>query len=260
MRGFLLSTLRKMVKLIAKSNSKLPSIFEIDMQELQGKGFGGTTEGEVRMALEFTSQIGLKNLIVLDVGANSGSYADAIRKFAPQATVFAFEPSSVARKNLEDRFKGDSSVNIVPFALGSKNSKGILWSDIPGGELASLTKRKLDHFGINFNQSEIVEVVTLDSWVSSTKVVPNLIKIDVEGHELDVLKGGVSTLALAEVVQFEFGGTQVDTKTFFRDYWYLLSEAGFILYRVSQSGPIRVSRYSELDECFRFTNYIAVRE
>jgi FkbM family methyltransferase len=232
----------------------------MDMQELQGKGFGGTTEGEARMALEFTSQRDVKNPIVLDIGANSGSYAEAIRKLSPQATVFAFEPSSFARKSLEDRFKGDSAVNIVSFALGNKNSKETLWSDIPGGELASLTKRKLDHFGINFNLSESVEVVTLDSWASTAQVVPDLIKIDVEGHELDVLKGGINTLALTKVVQFEFGGTQIDTKTFFRDYWYLLSEAGFILYRISESGPIRIAHYSELDECFRFTNYIAVKK
>jgi FkbM family methyltransferase len=232
----------------------------MDMQELQGKGFGGTIEGEARMALEFTAQRGLKNLIVLDIGANTGSYAAAIRKLAPQAIVFAFEPSSVARKSLEDRFKGDSSVNVVPFALGSKNSKETLWSDIPGGELASLTKRKLDHLGINFNQTESVDVVTLDSWASTSKVVPNLIKIDVEGHELDVLKGGTNTLALVKVVQFEFGGTQIDTRTFFRDYWHLLTEVGFILYRISERGPIQISGYSELDECFRFTNFIAVRE
>ena len=261
MNRYLLKILRTVVQLIAKFNPNLQSILEIDMQQMQGKGSGGgMTEVEARMALDFISQRGITKPIVLDIGANIGSYSEAIRKFAPQSTVFAFEPSSVARKSLEDRFKADSSVTIVPFALGSKNSKETLWSDSPGSELASLTKRRLEHFGTDFNESESVEVMTLDSWASSTKVAPSLIKMDVEGHELDVLKGGFKTLALAKVVQFEFGGCNIDTRTFFQDFWYLFAEAGFTIYRISESGPIHIPRYSELDEVFRQTNYLAVRE
>jgi FkbM family methyltransferase len=261
MKRFFLKILRKVIQLIAKSDSKLPSIFEIDMQHIQGKGFGGdSVEVEARMALEFISRSGIENPVVLDIGANIGSYSQAIRKFAPQATVFAFEPSSVARKKLEDRFMGDGSVTIVPFALGCENSKGTLWSDAPGSGLASLTKRRLEHLGTDFNQSETVEVVTLDSWTNSMKVIPNLIKMDVEGHELDILKGSFNTLTLAQVVQFEFGGCNIDTRTFFQDFWYLLTGIGFDIYRISEVGPIRIPRYSELDECFRTTNYLAVRE
>ena len=150
-------------------------------------------------------------------------------------------------------------MTIVPFALGSKNSKETLWSDTKGSSLSSLTKRRLDHFGTDFGQSESCEVVTLDSWASSTKVIPSLIKIDVEGHELDVLKGGLKTLALAQVIQFEFGGCNIDTRTFFKDFWYLLTEAGFQIHRISEGGPIRISHYSEQDEFFRTTNYLAVR-
>ena len=260
-KRYLLKILRTVFHFILKINSKLPSILEMVAQSMQGKGSGtGTTEVEARMALDFISQRGITKPIVLDIGANIGSYSEAIRKFAPQSTVFAFEPSSVARKSLEDRFIADSSVTVFPFALGNKNSKETLWTDTPGSGLASLTQRRLEPFGIDFSESESVEVITLDSWVSSAKVVPSLIKIDVEGHELDVLKGGFNTLALAQVVQFEFGGCNIDTRTFFQDFWYLFSQAGFTIYRISESGPIHISRYSELDECFRTTNYLAVRE
>lgn len=252
--------MRKAIQIIAKTNPKLPAILEIELQHVQGKGSGaGTTEVEAKIALNFVSWSSTSKLVVLDIGANIGSYSAAIRNFAPQAIVFAFEPSSVARKSLEDRFMGDSYVTIVPFALGSKNSKETLWSDTKGSSWSSLTKRRLNHFGIDFGQSESVEVVTLDSWASSTKVIPNLIKIDVEGHELDVLKGGLKTLALAQVIQFEFGGCNIDTRTFFQDFWYLLTEAGFQIHRISEGGPIRISHYSEQDECFRTTNYLAVR-
>jgi len=197
---------------------------------------------------------------VLDIGANFGIYSEAVLRVAPLSTIFAFEPSSVARKQLERRFAGNNSVKIVPFALGNTKSTDILWSDSAGSGLASLTKRKLDHLSIDFNSWESVEVTTLDAWASTTNIVPNLIKMDVEGHELDVLKGGLKTLALAQAVQFEFGGCNIDTRTFFQDFWYLLTEAGFTIYRISAGGPVHISRYSEVDECFRTTNYLAARE
>jgi FkbM family methyltransferase len=259
--NFLINTLRKAVQLIAMSNAKLPSMLEIDMQHIQGKGSGaGPIEVEAKIALDFLFRVGIVKPVVLDIGANIGSYSLAVRKFAPYATVFAFEPSSSARKILEERFIGDSSVVCVPLAIGSKNSEETLWSDTPGSGLASLTRRRVEHFDIDFSQSERVSVVTLDSWVNAMNVVPNLIKMDVEGHELEVLKGSLKTLAQTQVVQFEFGGCNIDTRTFFQDFWYLLTEASFAIYRISAGGPIRVSRYSELDECFRTTNYLAVRE
>lgn len=231
------------------------------MQNAQGKGSGGfSVDIEAKIAIDFLRRSDIKNPIVLDIGANIGTYSEAILKVSPQATIFAFEPSSVARTQLDKKFAGNNSVEIVSFALGRAQQTLTLWSDTAGGILASLTKRKLDHFGIDFNHSESVEVTTLDSWANTTNVLPNLIKIDVEGHELDVLKGGLETLALAQVVQFEFGGCNIDTRTFFQDFWYLFTEAGFAVYRISEAGPIRISHYSETEECFRTTNYLAVRE
>lgn len=261
MEQFLLKVLRKAVQLVAKTNSKIPALIEIDMQHMQGKGSGGvSTEVEAREALKFMFRTSQSNPIVLDVGANIGLYSEAVRRNAPQTTVFAFEPSSSARKKLEERFIGDTSVTIVPLALGSSNASQTLWADSPGSGLASLTKRRLEHFGIDFNQSEKVDVVTLDSWADSMNIVPTLIKMDVEGHELDVLKGGLKTLAATQVIQFEFGGCNIDTRTFFQDFWYFLTDLGFSIYRISQAGPIKLEEYSETDECFRTTNYLAVRE
>jgi FkbM family methyltransferase len=248
-------------KLILKINSNFPSLLELAIQEIQGKGAGAfSVDYEAKTAINFLPQSVRYNPIVLDIGANVGYYSAAVLRFSPKSTIYAFEPSSVARRKLEERFIEKDSVRIVPLALGSTISVGTLWSDMAGSGMGSLTKRNLTHFGIDFEQSESVEVTTLDTWTSSNRIAPNLIKMDVEGHELDVLKGGIKTLASAHVVQFEFGGCNIDTRTFFQDFWYLFTQAGFVIYRISAAGPIHITHYSEGDECFRTTNFLGVKK
>jgi FkbM family methyltransferase len=246
--------------MISRLNAKLPEILELDLKHLQGKGRGAASvELEAEVAIHFLGNRGLSSPVILDIGANIGLYTEAVLKITPNASVYAFEPSSAACKKLEERFTGNSQVIIIPLALGEQNKNATLWSDAAGSGLASLTKRRLDHFDINFSYSEEVEMTTLDEWIEESQVIPDLIKLDVEGHELNVLKGGLKAIALAKVIQFEFGGCNIDTRTFFQDFWYFFMDAGFNLYRISPKGPIRVSRYSEEDEYFSCTNYLAIK-
>ena len=61
-------------------------------------------------------------------------------------------------------------------------------------------------------------------------------------------------------IQFEFGGCNIDTKTYFQDFWYFFKERDFDLYRISPLGLIRILEYKESDEFFTATNYIAKRK
>ena len=101
----------------------------------------------------------------------------------------------------------------------------------------------------------------MDSWYYKSKFdeTPNVLKLDVEGHELDVLEGSMETLKNIQIVQFEFGGTCIDSRKYFLDYWRFFSNLGFDLYRMAPKGLIRIISYSERDETFRFTNVFAVK-
>jgi hypothetical protein len=127
--------------------------------------------------------------------------------------------------------------------------------------MASLTKRRLDHFGIDLNQTEAVTVQSLDHWIKNSEnpPLPNILKMDVEGHELDVLIGAQKLLKTIDIIQFEFGGCNIDTRTFFQDFWYFLLERNFALFRITPRGVMLVNSYKESDEIFSTTNYIAVR-
>ena len=228
-----------------------------------GKGWGtGTVRREVeaarRQLSRFPRVVGKGELVVLDVGANVGKWTESLLEAEPKARVYAFEPSTEGFRELAKKFSTMSNVQIVKAAVGNVSGSATLWSDTPGSGLASLTRRKLDHFNIDFDVSEEVDVVTLDEWCEFNEVSPNLIKVDVEGHELDVLSGGVNTLKSVDVVQFEFGGCNIDTRTYFQDFWYFFNQLGFKLYRVAPRGVLEISKYRELDEAFRTTNFLAV--
>jgi FkbM family methyltransferase len=241
-------------------NPNLPAAIELDMKNIQGKGKGGeSVSAEVTAAISFLSKFNISEPVIFDVGANVGLYSQAILNQIPNSKVFAFEPSQTSRKILENRFLNDSRVTVIPFALGSEVASRTLWSDQAGSGLASLTKRRLEHFNIDFNYAEEVQVTTLDTWAKSQKEKPDFIKMDVEGHELDVLDGGRDVLSSVRVIQFEFGGCNIDTRTYFQDFWYFFQAHGFSLYRITPKGPIQIVKYSEEDECFNTTNYLAVR-
>lgn len=231
---------------------------ELAAQLGQGKGWGtDTVENEVRAGLELLGAVSAP-LVVADVGANVGTWTDALLAASPGVTVHSFEPSGTAFAALTARVGGRPGVHLHRAAVGREPGTATLWSDTAGSVLASLERRRLDHRDIAFDHAEEVEVVTLDD-VFADVPAPQLLKIDVEGRELDVLAGATRVLETVRVVQFEFGGCNIDTRTYLRDFWYFFTERGFTVHRVGPRGPRKMTGYHEMDEFFVTTNLIAAR-
>jgi FkbM family methyltransferase len=233
------------------------------IQRQLGKGSGAwSTTVEAAAISHFINQKSIKTVVALDAGANKGDWSNALLMQFPEAYIFAFEPSQEAFAHLQKRFLSSKSVNCENIALGKVDGITRLYSDRSGSGLGSLTKRRVDHFNIDFNFEEEVEIQTLDSWMAKLEqeLVPNILKMDVEGHEYDILLGATDSMKNIEIVQFEFGGSNIDTRTYFQDFWYFFKDHNFDLFRITPSQPILIHQYSEIDECFRATNYLAVRK
>jgi hypothetical protein len=86
--------------------------------------------------------------------------------------------------------------------------------------------------------------------------------MDLEGHELFVLRGAAQALKRGYIraLTFEFGSSNVNSRTYFHDFWDLLSAYGFEIKRIYPGGTVmKVSEYYEDLEYFRgVTNYLAV--
>jgi FkbM family methyltransferase len=138
----------------------------------------------------FCSQIN-RHDVVVDVGANVGIYVHALRKRG--AIVEAFEPQPACSAILQAYATVDPAVHVHPVALGSAVSKARLSVPIEHGRLArgSATMRTVSG---TVGEITDVDVRTLDSFEFERV---DAIKIDVEGAELDVLRGATATLRRA---------------------------------------------------------------
>lgn len=255
------AVVRSTVRLAAFLPTRVLQQIEQVEQLSQGKGYVAQKHGvEVAACLGLLPEPQLRQpLVVFDIGANRGEWSAALLKATPRTRVYAFEPSSTAAEEPSRRFHGDANVTVVNAAVGQTAGKLMLWADYPGSPLASLTKRHLEHLNIELDQGEEVDVVMLDRYCADHQVTPTILKLDVEGYELEVLKGSERVLDSVSVVQFEFGGTNIDARTYFQDFFYFFERRGFSLYRLAPAGLREIARYSEFDEAFQTTNFFAAR-
>ena len=238
------------------TSQKEYSELEIYAANLQGKGWGtATIDSEVNSCISLVR--GEPNVFV-DIGGNKGYYTEAVLRKFPGTECHIFEPSSANLEILRSKFDNMPNVIINGKALSDKAGLFTLYSNDPGSGLASLTKRNIDHVNIKMDLEETVEVVRFDQYWDGGSV--DYVKIDVEGHELNVLDGFGDLINSTKIVQFEFGGCNIDTKTHYRDFWYYFKELGFSMYRITPFGPSKLDGYTEYDEHYMTTNFIAINE
>ena len=233
---------------------------ERKIQRLQGKGYGGrhSIAAEIRATGRF---LPARDAIVFDIGANTGAWSRALLAKAGERVkaIYAFEPSAHNHPAIEEI--GDNRVRLVPLAAGEAAGRQTLHYDRAGSGLASLHARRLDHFGIDFSGRETVDVTTIDNFVAENGLETiDFAKFDIEGHELAALRGAARTLEQGRIkaLAFEFGGCNIDSRTYFQDFWYVLGGLGYQIYVINPLfGTTRLKAYDERHEVFLTTNFIA---
>jgi FkbM family methyltransferase len=251
-----------MKKVLLKILSKTPyaTLSELSRLLLKLMGFGRipTIQEEVKFLTSLTS--GLGKFVFIDVGANRGDYSLEFSKKFSNVPIYAFEPALETFKILQSKTQ-KTSISCINLGIGEKSKSAELYYDFFGSGLASLSQRDLSHIKVNFDLHEIISIVTLDEWLINQKIRDDLVvKMDIEGFELFALKGAQEALkAQIQLIQFEFGGANIDSRTFFKDFWLLLSPR-FEIYRLSTKGLDLLSHYSEGCEIFTNTTYYAQRK
>lgn len=224
-----------------------------------GAGSGWALDAEIEAA---KTTIHRTSPIIFDVGANTGEWSVSLHKLFPQSQMFLFEPQPACQKIISGKNIPNSI--LISNAVSSIAGQAVrLFSSADDAEIASLHQRRDSYFSDKSFTSIEVATVTIDDVISEHKIAcVDFMKMDVEGHELDVLKGAMRSLEgrIIKALSFEFGSGNINSRTFFHDFWDLLTPLGYRIYRILPSSRLMpIKEYYEDCEYFRgVTNYIAI--
>ena len=140
----------------------------------------------------------------IDIGCHKGEILDLMIKCAPTGKKIGFEPLPELYNFLVSKYSNDPNVTIKPTALYDKSGTTTFHHVLNAPAYSGIKKRKYDGKHVDIDQIT-VETGLLDQFIPEDLLI-DLMKIDVEGAEFRVMKGGVSTLKRCKpVIIFEFG-------------------------------------------------------
>ncbi len=146
----------------------------------------------------------VENLLI-DVGGNSGYWSETYLEFFPNSRVIAFEPIEKEFGRYQQRFRDSEKVEVHNVGLSDKTGVATL-------HLASCSAHSSLHAyatgqpGLQTNPEgeEEIRLIPLDAMkLWERPAARTFLKVDVQGHELNVLQGASQTLAHVDVLQVE---------------------------------------------------------
>ncbi|MDJ1502647.1 FkbM family methyltransferase [Xanthocytophaga agilis] len=198
--------------------------------------------------------------LIFDIGANEGQYAQSlIQNFGEKMELKSFEPLPETFQKLSRRLSSYPYISLYPFGLGDSPEVLTFFTSSQDSTLNSLYSKRDDIVNRYDGQTQI-EIKCLNEFCSSEAISHiHLMKIDVEGNELAVLKGGKELLASQQIdfIQFEFGSRNIDSRTYFEDFFNLLND-NYTLFRIMRDGLYPMSTYNYDYEIFAIGNYLAI--
>lgn len=190
------STLIKQLFIVAKSKWAL--------QLFQGKVFSIASFEVVSNLKKMVPQ--LDNII--DVGSNSGQFSKVATHFYPNAEINAFEPLPDLYSKIEKLFQSNQKITTHNLALG--NEVGVIkFNKNKYGHISSILEISSDNIHYPKKENDLaqidVAIKTLDSLslIDAKSKGITLLKLDVQGYELEVLRGGDETIKQIDYIVIE---------------------------------------------------------
>jgi FkbM family methyltransferase len=148
----------------------------------------------MRFLLMWLHESGFRPKTAIDVGAYAGDWTRDCRKVFSDVEILMIEASPSRAEALRALCATERGLGVAQALLASSNGSALFREQETNSGIAAPGEPG----------TSSMPTTTLDSLVSGTPFArPDLLKIDVQGHDLDVLKGGTRTLATAEVVIVE---------------------------------------------------------
>jgi FkbM family methyltransferase len=189
--------------------------------------------GQITSFLEDIRARGFSPAGILDIGANRGEWTRMAKHVWPEASFLLIEPQPEMREALERLQLEESGVRYVLAGAGSSPGEKIqtIWDDLAGSSFLPNPEPEL----VSGGKQRPVPIVTVNSLLERNKgFQPDLVKLDVQGYELEVLRGatncfGVTELFILETSLYSF----LPNMPLTRDVIAFMAEAGYELYDIT---------------------------
>ena len=217
------------------------------------------TNGELRFLTSIVPRAGT----IVDVGANVGEWARLVLDLNPAVRLHCFEPSLPTYERLvANQFPPTVVCNNTGLGSSVGAARLLVFGERSG--LNSLYRREgvAALSSVEDVREEIVQIETFDGYIERHGITGrvDLCKIDVEGHELEVLRGMTGALRRQQVqaIQFEYGGCNLDSGVLLKDVFDLLQPAGYEMHKIHPGGLRRWAEYDRSLETFQYQNWVAL--
>lgn len=218
--------------------------------------------GELFFVDLFVDEEKNNNPVIFDIGANIGEYSELLVKKLNNKSysLHIFEPQKNCFVDLLKKFKDNKNIFLNNFGISDDDKTATIYKNEDKSGLTSLYKRNIDFYNMKMNVQEEIHLKRADSYIRSKNVKHiNLLKIDVEGHEITALSslGEFLNGDFIDYIQFEYGGANLDSHTNLLDFYNLLESRGFKIAKIMPK-YLELRDYNPRFDNFVYANFVAV--
>ena len=169
---------------------------------------------------------------VIDVGSFTGGFAFAMRQMLPEAQIYSFEPLADSYEKLVRNLERYGNFQAFHTALGSSRGELTFWRNdfMASSSALAMSDLHRQSFPETARAAAVqVPVTSLDDCLGQMQLAGKiLLKLDVQGYELEVLRGGMRTLGRVDYILSEVSFQSLyEGQPLFGEVYEFLKSAGF---------------------------------
>lgn len=215
-KNFFSKTLKKIIDLcfipVRKSKTLLDHIMNhtlrSDIEKMSCSGILFPLN-HIQQSIKLSAKLLNQKFIILDIGGGIGASLKLFAENFPDKKIIVFEPVTENFDAIKERFPHNKNIELIKTAVGNEESE--IEINIAGRiTSSSLLQLVADPDSDVFNEKNLgqvrvekIKIVRLDDVFSDCKDEIGIMKIDVQGFEMDVLKGAESTLGRTNIIVLE---------------------------------------------------------
>jgi len=241
-------------KIICKLSEKIILRNNNDMNADIGKN------GEKHF-IEYLSKILPKDAVLFDIGANKGEYSKLLQLNIENSDIYAFDP---VKENI-DRAKRitENKINYITSAVSDFDGKVNFFIDTKVENSGHSSMFDMNKIGYETrSEKREVDVIKLDSFAKNNGINKvDFMKIDIEGNELNALRGAEAMFLNKQVgiIQFEFGHASRASRTLLLDFVYFFKKYNYELFSVMPNFIQKIDYTPFEENRWHIINIVAIR-